>query len=112
MTPEHAARPSFKEIQKLGEDWEPDFDSLYNFPPASKLSMIARLVIRDGRVRDAGFVPVFIDRDAVPRAIAQEDRRYSEVVDYLRAVTAEAGLNGAFAIDGSHVSITNAGCAS
>ena len=50
MTPEHAARPSFKEIQKLGENWEPDFDSLYNFPPASRLSMIARLVIRDGRM--------------------------------------------------------------
>ena len=58
MTPEHAARPSFREIQKLGENWEPDFDSLYNFPPASRLSMIARLHIADGRIREAGFLPV------------------------------------------------------
>jgi poly-gamma-glutamate synthesis protein (capsule biosynthesis protein) len=112
MTPEHAARPSFKEIQKLGEDWEPDFDSLYNFPPASRLSMIARLVIRDGRVREAGFVPVYIDRDAVPRAVAPEHRHYAEVIEYVRGVTEEAGLNGTFAAAGGHVRITNAGLAS
>ncbi|HXC60478.1 MAG TPA: CapA family protein [Steroidobacteraceae bacterium] len=105
MTPEHAMRPSFKEIQKLGENWEPDFDSLYNFPPASRLSMIARLKIGDGRVLEAGFVPVYIDRDAVPRAVPPQDPRHGEVVEYLRAVTAEAGLNGTFATAGSHVRI-------
>jgi poly-gamma-glutamate synthesis protein (capsule biosynthesis protein) len=108
MTPEHAARPSFKEIQKLGENWEPDFDSLYNFPPASRLSMIARLKISDGRVREAGFVPVYIGRDAVPRTAAPQDPHYREVLDYLRAVTAEAGLNGVFTAAGDHVRIENA----
>jgi poly-gamma-glutamate capsule biosynthesis protein CapA/YwtB (metallophosphatase superfamily) len=108
MTPEHAARPSFREIQKLGEDWEPDFDSLYNFPPASRLSMIARLVIREGSVREAGFVPLFIGRDAVPRALTAQDARFAELLDYLRAITAEAGLNGLYAADGDLVRITNA----
>jgi poly-gamma-glutamate synthesis protein (capsule biosynthesis protein) len=108
MTPEHAARASFREIQKLGENWEPDFESLYNFPPASRLSMIARLVISDGRIRESGFVPLFIDRDAVPRPLAPTDRRFGEVLDYLRAVTAEAGLNGELRVDGEWVRITNA----
>jgi poly-gamma-glutamate synthesis protein (capsule biosynthesis protein) len=103
MDPEHAARPSFKEIQKLGENWEPDFDSLYNFPPASRLSMIARLHIAGGRVQEAGFIPLFIDRDAVPRTLAPGDHRFGEVVDYLRAVTAEAGLNGRYAARGDYV---------
>lgn len=105
MTPEHAARPSFKEIQKLGENWEPDFDSLYNFPPASRLSMIARLVIREGSVQDAGFLPVFIDRDAVPRVLEPADPRFNEVIDYMRAVTAEAGLNGRYEPAGQVVRI-------
>lgn len=108
MTPEHAARPSFREIQKLGENWEPDFDSLYNFPPASRLSMIARLQIRDGRIREAGFHPVFIDRDAVPRVLVQKDPRFGEVVDYLRAVTAEAGLDGSYVTEADRVRIANA----
>jgi poly-gamma-glutamate synthesis protein (capsule biosynthesis protein) len=103
MTPEHAARPSFKEIQKLGENWVPDFDSLYNFPPASRLSMIARLHIAQGRVQEAGFIPLYIDRDAVPRPLAVGDPRFGEVVDYLRAVTAEAGLNGRYTVRGRHV---------
>jgi poly-gamma-glutamate synthesis protein (capsule biosynthesis protein) len=108
MTPEHAARPSFREIQKLGENWEPDFDSLYNFPPASRLSMIARLQISGGRIREAGFHPVFIDRDAVPRVLVAHDPRFGEVLDYLRAVTAEAGLNGSYQVEGDRVRIDNA----
>jgi poly-gamma-glutamate synthesis protein (capsule biosynthesis protein) len=98
MTPEHAARPSFRELQQLAEDWEPDFDSLYNFPPASRLSMIARLQIREGRICEAGLLPVFIERDAVPRLPTAADPRFNEVLDYLRAVTAEAGLNGRYEV--------------
>jgi poly-gamma-glutamate synthesis protein (capsule biosynthesis protein) len=108
MTPEHAARASFREIQKLGENWEPDFESLYNFPPASRLSMIARLVIGGGRIRESGFVPLYIDRDAVPRQLAPQDPRFGEVLAYLRAVTAEADLNGELCADGAFVRITNA----
>ena len=54
--------------------------SLYNFPPASRLSMIARLHIADGRIREAGFLPVYIDRDAVPRLVAPAIRASAEVV--------------------------------
>jgi poly-gamma-glutamate synthesis protein (capsule biosynthesis protein) len=103
MTPEHAARPSFREIQKLAEDWEPDFDSLYNFPPASRLSMIARLHIADGRLQQAGFVPLYIGRDAIPTPLSPGDARFDEVLTYLRAVTEEAGLNGRYAPRDGHV---------
>jgi poly-gamma-glutamate capsule biosynthesis protein CapA/YwtB (metallophosphatase superfamily) len=96
MTPEHAARPSFREIQKLGVDWEPDFDSLYNFPPASRLSMIARLQIADGEIREAGLLPVYIGRDAIPHIVPPADPRFGQVVDYLAAVTNEAGLNATY----------------
>jgi len=105
MTPEHAARPSFREIQQLGENWEPDFDSLYNFPPASRLSMIARLHIADGQVRETGFLPLYIGRDAVPRLLAPTDPRHGEVVSYLTAVTREAGLNACYATQGDRVVI-------
>jgi poly-gamma-glutamate capsule biosynthesis protein CapA/YwtB (metallophosphatase superfamily) len=105
MTPEHAARPSFREIQKLGENWEPDFESLYNFPPASRLSMIARLHIAGGRVQEAGFLPVHIGRDAVPRIASPKEPAFNEVIDYLRAVTGEAGLNARYSPRGAHVAI-------
>ena len=105
MTPEHAARPSFREIQQLAENWEPDFDSLYNFPPASRLSMIARLHIADGRVQEAGFLPVYIGRDAVPRIVSPQEPAFRKSIDYLRAVTGEAGLNARYTPRGAHVAI-------
>jgi poly-gamma-glutamate capsule biosynthesis protein CapA/YwtB (metallophosphatase superfamily) len=96
MDPEHAARKSFKEIQQLAEGWEPDFESLYNFPPASRMSVMARFEIAKGEIRESSLLPLWIDRDAVPRLLAQKDARFAEVADYLRTISQEAGLNAAF----------------
>jgi len=65
--------------------------------------MIARLHIADGRIREAGFLPLYIDRDAVPRLVAPSDSRFGEVVEYLGAVTREADLNGRYTIGGDRV---------
>jgi len=93
MDEAHAASKSFNEIRVLAEEWEPDFDSLYNFPKASRLGMIARLEIGGGRLLKAGLLPLTIDRDAVPRLAEPGGADHAEVVDYLDAVTREAGLN-------------------
>jgi poly-gamma-glutamate synthesis protein (capsule biosynthesis protein) len=96
MDPVHAASKSFNEIRVLAEEWEPDFDSLYNFPKAARLSMVARLEIADGRITRAGFLPLHIGSDAVPRFPARGDEKYAAVVDYMTAVTEEAGLNARY----------------
>jgi poly-gamma-glutamate synthesis protein (capsule biosynthesis protein) len=101
MDPEHAARKSFKEIQSLATDWVPDFDSSYNFPPASRLSLIARLEVSEGAIRGSGFIPLYIGRDAVPMPLAAGDPRFDEVIAYLDAVTREAGMRVTFKTDAS-----------
>ncbi len=98
MDPVHAASKSFNEIRVLAEEWEPDFDSLYNFPKASALSMIARLEVADGKLVRAGFLPLHIGRDAVPRVLDRGDAKHAEVVDYMTAVTGEAGLNARYRV--------------
>lgn len=98
MDPVHAASRSFNEIRVLAEEWEPDFDSLYNFPKASRLSIVARLEIEGGRITRSGFLPLYIDRDAVPRLIDRGHARHAELVDYMAAVTAEAGLNARYRV--------------
>ena len=50
-----------------------------------------------------GFIPLYIGRDAVPRPPTPADARFTEVIDYLRAVTSEAGLNGRYTTRGQHV---------
>jgi poly-gamma-glutamate synthesis protein (capsule biosynthesis protein) len=109
MDPVHAASKSFQEIRVLAEEWEPDFDSLYNFPKASALSMIARLEIEGGRIVRSGFLPLHIGRDAVPRLAERGSARHAEVVDYLAAVTEEAGLNARYRVGADMVELTEAG---
>lgn len=96
MDPAHAASKSFNEIRVLAEEWEPDFDSLYNFPKPSRLSMAVKLQIEGGRIARCGVLPIHIGRDAVPRFVAPDSAEHADVVGYLEAVTAEAGLNARF----------------
>ncbi|MBU6267881.1 MAG: CapA family protein [Sphingomonadales bacterium] len=96
MDEAHAKSKSWNEIRVLAEAWEPDFEGLYNFPEAARLSMLARLEIGGGKLLKAGLLPLHIGRDAVPRFVAPGSAEHGAVVDYLTAVSAEAGLNGAF----------------
>lgn len=103
MDPVHAASKSFNEIRVLAEEWEPDFESLYNFPKASRLSMAARLEIAGGRIVRSGFLPLHIDRDAVPRFVQPGSDRHAEVVEYMTAITQEAGLNARYRVESDMV---------
>lgn len=96
MDEAHAKSKSWNEIRVLAEEWEPDFEGLYNFPKESRLGMIARLEIADGTLQRAGFLPLYIGRDAVPRLAERGAAEFAEVVDYMSAVTAEAGLNATY----------------
>jgi poly-gamma-glutamate synthesis protein (capsule biosynthesis protein) len=109
MDPAHAASKSFQEVRALAEEWEPDFDSLYNFPKASRLSMVARLEIGGGRLQRAGFLPLQIGRDAVPRFSVRGSEAYAETVDYMSAVTGEAGLNARYRAADDMVELVGAG---
>lgn len=108
MDEEHAKSKSFNEIRVLAEEWEPDFESLYNFPKASRLGMIARLEIAGGKLLKAGFLPITIGRDAVPRLAEAGGSDHAEMVDYMTAVTEEAGLNARYRTGAEMVELVSA----
>lgn len=96
MDEAHAKSKSWNEIRALAEEWEPDFEGLYNFPTAARLSMVARLEVAEGRLLKAGFLPLYIGRDAVPRFVDPGSDEHRQIVDYMTAVTGEAGLNARY----------------
>jgi poly-gamma-glutamate synthesis protein (capsule biosynthesis protein) len=96
MDEDHAKSKSWNEIRVLAEKWEPDFEGLYNFPAAARLSMIARLEIGGGKLLRAGFLPLYIGRDAVPHIVEPGSAEHAAVVDYMTAITGEAGLNAVY----------------
>jgi poly-gamma-glutamate synthesis protein (capsule biosynthesis protein) len=88
----HAESKSFKEIQVLHPEWVPDFDSLYNFPPESRMTLIARARLTRAGVQQLGFLPAYIDRDAQPEIVAPDDPRFGEIVRYMQRVSDNQGL--------------------
>lgn len=106
MTPAHAESKGFKEIQSLSPGWTPDFDSLYNFPPDARMTIVVTANAGKDGLRDVAIRPTFINRDAQPDLLQPDDARFDEVVDYMRWTTAEAGLNATFTARGAEVFVT------
>jgi poly-gamma-glutamate capsule biosynthesis protein CapA/YwtB (metallophosphatase superfamily) len=96
MDKAHAESKGFREIQKLHPDWQPDFDSSYNFPADSRRTVIAKFIIADGGLARVSLLPVYIDRQSRPEILGSSDSRFREVADYLSDITGSQGLNGRF----------------
>ena len=105
MTPEHAASKGFKEIQVLAPKWEPDFDSLYNFPPDARMTLIARAKLGKGGVSEVGYIPVFVNRSAQPEVLKAADVRFAQVSEYLAWCTQSADLPARFEPAGDWIAI-------
>lgn len=103
MTPAHANSTGFKEIQQLSPDWVPDFESSYNFPPDSRRTIIVKLVTEGGVLTRCSFLPAFIGTNSVPELLDADDARFADVVDYLRQVGLQAGLDTRLTPDGAEV---------
>jgi poly-gamma-glutamate synthesis protein (capsule biosynthesis protein) len=63
--------------------------------------MIGDLRIADDGAVEAGFVPCWIDDDARPVPLGERDGGF--VVEYVEAITGEAGLETAYSWDGDRV---------
>jgi len=106
MTAEHAASKSFREIQALSPGWEPNLDSLYNFPPDSRMTFIARVKIDSEGHCALSLLPAFINDDAQAEVLRAGDARFTRIVDYLRWCCREQDLNARFALDGASVRVS------
>jgi poly-gamma-glutamate synthesis protein (capsule biosynthesis protein) len=105
MDKAHAESKGFKEIQALSPDWVPDFDSLYNFPPAARMSMIARLAISPGGEAAFALLPVYINSNAQPEIVEAGDPRFEQIRAYLEETSAAAGLASRFEAAGGEIRV-------
>jgi poly-gamma-glutamate synthesis protein (capsule biosynthesis protein) len=62
-------------------------DTLYSFPIESKKSMVAKAVISKKGVEKVSFLPIFINRQAQPEPLDQNDERFQEVLEYVEWVS-------------------------
>ncbi len=103
MDQKHADSKGFREIQKLHPDWVPDFDITYNFPPDSRYTVLAKVVLQDGRYHHTSLLPAFIGPMSQPEVLRPEDPRFEQVARYLERYTASQGLNAVYGREGAEL---------
>ena len=81
--------------------WQMEPDSLYRFAIESKKSMIAKAVISKNGVERVSFLPVFINKQAQPEALNQDDDRFQEVLEYVEWVSDQ--YPHSFKVEGNEV---------
>jgi hypothetical protein len=109
MDKAHAESKGFKEIQVLHPEWVPDFDSLYNFPPESRMTMIASMRLSKSGGVQAGFWPCYINRQAQPELIPPSDPRFQQIVSYMQRISDSQNLSVRYEVDGDQVLILPGG---
>jgi poly-gamma-glutamate synthesis protein (capsule biosynthesis protein) len=105
MDEAHANSKGFREIQALSPGWIPDFDSLYNFPPDSRMTVVAKLRLSKSGVEQVSLLPAFINRDAQPEILRRDDPRFGEVAAYLETISRDAGLSTRFVAEGDELTL-------
>lgn len=78
----------------FGFEPDPEYRT-YPFHPEAKNTVLAFVEVDRHGVRSAGFTPCFVNRHSQPEVLGDDDRGRA-VADYVRDITARAGLNAQF----------------
>jgi len=86
----------------------PNFSSLYNFPPDSRMTGVVRAVLDKGGVTDLAFQPAFINDDAQPEVLRASDPRFKRVRDYLEWCCESQGFSTTLQPHGDGIRVVTA----
>jgi poly-gamma-glutamate synthesis protein (capsule biosynthesis protein) len=107
LTPEGNDSPArrdwaIRRKQLFGFEPDPDYLPLYPFHPDSKNAMIADCRVADDGPISPGFLPCWIRPTGQPEVLGHTSKG-QDVVDYIVAITRQAGLRTEFAWEGDRV---------
>ena len=68
----------------MSPEWVPNFDSLYNFPPDSRMTIIVRAELTGDGVAKLAIRPAMINDNAQAEPLNATDPRFTKVADYLK----------------------------
>ncbi len=82
---------------------EPEWARTYPFPADQRKTIGVSCVISDKQIEKVSFLPAMINIKAQARILRRGEDGFDDVVEYMEAITKEAGLNGRFAVEGYEV---------
>ena len=98
-TPEEEARrlnfnPTWKN--------DPEYEG-YTFPADSRKTILVKCSISNKQISKVSFLPVYINGQAQPKILSRDDKRFNELVDYIKQITIEQGFGTTYTIEGEEV---------
>lgn len=93
-----------KRVERFGFVPDPEYPT-YPFHPESVYCPVAKLELENGKVASYRMVLMKVEKDGVPYLHGNTPTG-NEILDYMRRITEEAGLNAKFAWDGDEVVIS------
>jgi poly-gamma-glutamate capsule biosynthesis protein CapA/YwtB (metallophosphatase superfamily) len=108
MTKEWAEIPGVKESRRsLNPDWNPPYPDYpsYPFPPDSRKTIIAKFVVSEKKINQVSFLPAYINHNSEPEILTKDDRRFDEVVSYMKNISKDQGLPTRYEVQGNEVII-------
>jgi poly-gamma-glutamate capsule biosynthesis protein CapA/YwtB (metallophosphatase superfamily) len=105
--PDFVESPRFKELRKLlNPDWEidPDYPT-YPFPADSRKTILVKCILSNKQIERVSFLPTMVNKQSQPYLLSRNDKRFDEVVNYIKKITAQQGLNTKYTIEGDEVMV-------
>lgn len=97
----HNAEWVAKRVERFGFVPDPEYPT-YPFHPDSVHCACAKLIIRGGRVAEYRLLPMLVEKDGAPY-VHGNDGKGRATLEYIRRITADAGLNAVYRWDGDEV---------
>ncbi|MBI2857724.1 MAG: CapA family protein [Chloroflexi bacterium] len=88
-------------------DHDPEYPN-FPFHPEARQTIIAKCVVKGGRISQVGYVPCLINKSGQPEVLGR-DERGQQVFGYIGKITREAGLNGRFRWEKDEVVVDTSG---
>lgn len=97
---------SFRHLVSLNPSWS--LEASYMLPEETRITGVARLLVKDRAVAGVEFLPAWIGDDAAPRLVDAGSAEFARVRDYLIEVTEAEGLATRFAVRGDVLVLSEA----
>lgn len=98
--------PRWQELMAINPSWTIDLRyRAYPFPADSRMSMIAKILISEKRIKKVSFLPVLINEDSQPRVLIRQEKEFGDVLKYMEKITKNQKIDTQYVVEGDEIAV-------
>ena len=64
-----------------------------SFPMDSYMTMVAKWIVKDGRIVSVGYLPAYLPEDGAPYVVKPEDPKFHQILEYMKKITTDQKMD-------------------